>query len=1055
MTTKDNAPGQKSGMERAITHFGKNFEQLVKLRMRAAIASSIAEIVLVPHPWPQETFRRLTRGIYKAAALYLQVNALGKSLDSGAERTLSNSLESMISMTLNYTQKNWSPLQEGKYTSNESTNLRMSVSAKHMADWSRTDIGDMQISIYVDNNRIPKGFNTIINNELDFINKGLFSLGPQYYKPRDNWKTASPATVEEVLWDVRVRMSVFVVLFLSFYRKATIYPDPFWTFFLRPRNLGSPTSRTIPYARTGFLGYSYLFDKGQQAHLKEFHIQIDNELLLPFPSGVCGSVFLQGVDSDAFLANVVINTYKSKNSHISDIECRMLKDRVLLELPVYVVGLDEIAPDGPELILVIAIPLPKKGETMIKASSLKLGSESEEDEADSMRIERLSQSPCLEAFSPGEFQILRQTSGRLINDFVRTPVVFVSDDVLIGTSKEMLEIVYNAKVLSQSNRPVLILGPSGSGKTTLAREMHKFSGRRGPFASVSGASLSHDIARSEIFGHQKWAFTGALAEKQGILEYAAEGTLFIDDFDVLPTDVQAMLLSVMEGGSFRQLGETKAHRYTNAKFILATNADLEDLIAKGMRLDFLYRMAAHMTMPSLNQRRGDIPELVNYFVKEYVKSNKGDFEITVSPAGNHLLKNNDWSNGEVRALRYTVEMACTKLIFEAENQVIKALQLEEDHIRWAITVRLTHNYSAPKSMDNMDRAQFEINANSAALGADFSYPTVSRARFAFGEAISNIHNFCKDYINGENHHIALTNSATAACEAGLLALAPEVEMIIYTDFAHPNVVHAVKSVSRIISRLRGREIALIEVPLKHLVTAGVNAVSLAESISEALRNAAIQPAIVVLEHVTYNEGLRIPIDAICEEFEHTKNRLLIDAAQSFGVWRPRNSLAADVFGCFHKFVGAPAGTGFLALRDDPENRLAYSIGHTITQQQLDFPTTNIHKWEQASLAIQRLTRRFENPTVIEGEVNNFMDQLCQDISPLKSTLHDVNDRELRSHILSIDFSSPKQAQDIVEKLASEGVRVQQFHNRVRVSMGARSSIRDAQKIGWLLRYAAQ
>ncbi|MDP2431985.1 MAG: aminotransferase class V-fold PLP-dependent enzyme [Pseudomonadota bacterium] len=322
--------------------------------------------------------------------------------------------------------------------------------------------------------------------------------------------------------------------------------------------------------------------------------------------------------------------------------------------------------------------------------------------------------------------------------------------------------------------------------------------------------------------------------------------------------------------------------------------------------------------------------------------------------------------------------------------------------------------------------------------------------------MSNIRRFCEEHVNANGHDIALTTSATAACEAGILALAPEADVVLYTDLAHPNVVHAIESASRIISGLRGEAFTSAMVCLRDLVTPGIDAATLAVRISDALLAATKdQRAIVVLEHVAYEEGLRIPIDAICEVFEGGPNQLLIDAAQAIGVWQPRNQLKANVFGCFHKFIGAPAGTGFLALRDRSE-RLPYSIGYTIhPEQPLDFPTTDIRKWEQTSLAINRLTERFGDAAKTEEEVRHFMERLRRHLSPLTSTLDDVTDPELRSHILTVQLASTEQAHRVVEELASHNVRVQEFRNRVRVSMGAQSRLADAQRIGSLLSHAVQ
>lgn len=1074
MTTEKKGPGRTSGMEKAVDHFGETFKCLVELRIRAALAAALAEISLVPHPWPKPVFQRLARGIAKAVSLYLQTNALGASLASNQEPKQPGSLGSMILITLNYerVRDSWVDGNQALATGHKAKVVNIVVPAKLVKPWSRVDVGNMEISIYL-NNDIPEELSNLLKYDLrsQLVDGGL-ALGPVFFKPRANWKTQPSSTTTDALWDVRARMSIFVALFLNRYTDKFIYPDPFMVFFLRPCGLGRANSQGIKtHVRSGFLGYSYLIDDGQRQHLTENLPDInprdlDGDMALPFPLGVCGSVFLQGSDSEPFLSDEVINTYEKENVGISTIERSMLKDRVLLELPVHVADIDALSPDGPELILSIAIPLNRSKSEEPKndvgpVTPLDLKSDVAQ-ETNPKRIENMSRSPYPGTFKPGEFQILREVSRRLINEFVRTPAVPAPNDVLLSKSSAMASIVNDAQVLARSKRPILILGPAGSGKTTLATHIHGISPRNEKkFKVVSGASLSKDLARSEIFGYMKGAFTGAMGNRPGILEDANDGTLFIDDFEVLPPDVQAMLLSVMEGGEYCRVGETTGnYRTVDVKFILATNASTNDLIANGMRRDFLTRFAGSVTMPPLYRRSEDIPDLVRHFIEVCVTEQylmDQESKISVSSEVIEMFQNNDWSDGEVRALRYTVEMACTKLLSESKDAQPKPnLILSPQHVSWALDVRLPHTRFAPQDTHTaLAQGEGEINANAAALGAGFGYPTVSRALFEFNSAISNIRSFCEQSINAKDHSIALTTSATSACEACLLALAPEAEIILYTNFAHPNVVNAIKSVSRIISKLRGKELISTMVPLGHLVTESVDATSLAASISEELLTTAKQQrAIVVLEHVTY-KGLRIPIDAICAAFEDRPSQLLIDAAQASGVWQPRNPLTAHVFGCFHKFIGAPAGTGFLALRDRKELLLPYSIGHTILENTEDFPTTDIRKWELTSLAINRLTERFSDPTKTEREVKRFMESLRNHLRPLTSTLDEVVDPELHSHILTVELDSPRHAQRVVEELASHNVRVQQLHNRVRVSMGSQSRLADAQRIGSFLRYAAQ
>ncbi|MDP2433156.1 MAG: sigma 54-interacting transcriptional regulator [Pseudomonadota bacterium] len=740
MTATSKKRGPPSGMDKAVALFGETFGSLVALRMRAAVAAALAEIALVPHPWPKPVFQRLARGIAKAVSLYLQTNAVGTSLGSGTDPNRPNGLSTMMCVTLGYEHvgDSWEEGKRELVTDLKAGHVNLVVPATQVTPCSRIDVGYMELSIYLDRN-IPEELSTLLQLDLhsQLVEAGL-ALGLSHLRPRADWKTRPPSTITEVLWDVRIRMSVFVTLFLELYREEFRFPDPFLIFLLEPRRLGRGTLQGLQtYARSGFLGYSYLIDDGQREYLTEKFPEDDpnalkGDMALPFPDGICGAVFLQGTDSEPVLAAEVIGTYEDKNIGVSAVERRMLQDRVLLELPIHVADIEALSPDGPELILAIAVPLSKpEPEALENNVSLATPLDEKVDknnkkETNPERIERLSRSPYPTVFKPGELQILREVSRRLINEFVRTPAVPASDDVLLGKSSVMRVVVSNALVLAQTKRPILILGPAGSGKTQLARHIHFRSTRnKKNFKITSGASFSQELGRSELFGYMKDSHNQAHKDTPGILEDADGGTLFIDDFDVLPPDVQAMLLAVMEGGEFRRIGENAGKsRKADVRFILATNADLNDLIAKGMRRDFLTRLAGCVTMPPLDGRREDIPELVRYFVKAYIAEQRDtipELDIHVQQDVVDMLCDNDWSDGEVRALRYTVEMACTKLLSDTSTTPSKKtharLVLRPQEVHWALGVQPPRARNATLDSPIATMAPVEINANSAALGA--------------------------------------------------------------------------------------------------------------------------------------------------------------------------------------------------------------------------------------------------------------------------------------------------------------------------------------------------
>jgi DNA-binding NtrC family response regulator len=189
---------------------------------------------------------------------------------------------------------------------------------------------------------------------------------------------------------------------------------------------------------------------------------------------------------------------------------------------------------------------------------------------------------------------------------------FESYGALVGVSPAMQRLFTLLARLEGSLAGVLIEGESGTGKELVARAIHGKSARRaGPFVALNCGALDRSLVRSELFGHKKGAFTGALADAVGAFESAEDGTLFLDEIGELPLDVQPMLLRVLESGEFQRLGETRP-RKANARVIAATHRRLADDVAEGLfREDLYYRLRiVAVTVPSLAERRDDLPLLV-------------------------------------------------------------------------------------------------------------------------------------------------------------------------------------------------------------------------------------------------------------------------------------------------------------------------------------------------------------------------------------------------------------------------------------------------------------
>jgi sigma-54-specific transcriptional regulator len=221
-------------------------------------------------------------------------------------------------------------------------------------------------------------------------------------------------------------------------------------------------------------------------------------------------------------------------------------------------------------------------------------------------------------------------------------------------SKRLLEHVQR---IAPSDATVLIIGETGTGKELIARHIHALSRRsRGPFGALNCAALSENLIESELFGHEKGSFTGALTTKDGWFETANKGTLFLDEVGDLPLGLQAKLLRVLQE---REVVKVGARRPTpvDVRVIAATNVNLEEAVAAGhFRSDLYYRFnVATVRLTPLRERPGDIPPLTRHFLKTYMER-LGYTGITLSPAAEQMLLNYDWP-GNIRELENAIHRA--------------------------------------------------------------------------------------------------------------------------------------------------------------------------------------------------------------------------------------------------------------------------------------------------------------------------------------------------------------------------------------------------------------
>ncbi|MBS0170552.1 MAG: sigma 54-interacting transcriptional regulator [Nitrospira sp.] len=228
---------------------------------------------------------------------------------------------------------------------------------------------------------------------------------------------------------------------------------------------------------------------------------------------------------------------------------------------------------------------------------------------------------------------------------------------LIGKSRGMTQLYEQIQELARVDSTVLIEGETGTGKELVARALHQASARRtGPFIAANCAGLTDSLLGSQLFGHKKGAFTGAIDDQPGLFEAAQDGVLFLDEIGDIPHTVQTHLLRVLQEKEVTRLGETKP-RKVNVRVLTATHHNLSQDVAKGVfRADLLYRIrVARLQLPPLRERKEDIPLLVTAFLTEG-RASMGKTIHRTSPAGMAALMDYHWP-GNVRELKSTIECA--------------------------------------------------------------------------------------------------------------------------------------------------------------------------------------------------------------------------------------------------------------------------------------------------------------------------------------------------------------------------------------------------------------
>jgi two-component system response regulator PilR (NtrC family) len=268
---------------------------------------------------------------------------------------------------------------------------------------------------------------------------------------------------------------------------------------------------------------------------------------------------------------------------------------------------------------------------------------------------------------------------------------------IVGKSPRMQQVFGLISQAAPSRSTILVVGESGTGKELVAKAIHANSPRaEKPFIVVNSGSLPHDLLESNLFGHVKGAFTGAVYSKKGLFELADKGTLFFDEIGNIPLETQAKLLRVMQEREFMRLGGVDIIK-VDVRIVAATNVDLRRAVEDGrFREDLFYRLnVIAIQLPPLRQRKEDVPALVNHFVEKYAKENEKPVS-GVTPDALQALLDYDWP-GNVRELENVIERG---VVLTTTTRIGR--ELIPDHVRSAPSFHVPHMTVPPEGISLRD-----------------------------------------------------------------------------------------------------------------------------------------------------------------------------------------------------------------------------------------------------------------------------------------------------------------------------------------------------------------
>jgi len=312
--------------------------------------------------------------------------------------------------------------------------------------------------------------------------------------------------------------------------------------------------------------------------------------------------------------------------------------------------------------------------------------------------------------SPDEFTLVVQRT--LENAALRNDHIFCkqrlqakenASSFMIGESVALEKVKHLIDAVAASDMTVLILGESGSGKELVARAIHENSNRNNNnFVVVDCCTIQEQLFESELFGHERGAFTGADKQKKGLIEGAEGGTMFLDEIGEINASIQAKLLRVLETGKFRRVGGTK-DLSANVRVVTATNRNLEEMSQEGsFRSDLYYRLEAFsITTPSLRERREDIPYLAEHFIRNHDFSRR--INKSFNKAAVRKLISYDWP-GNVRELKNVVERA---IILSKDHPIIRSEHLAFGSAKTNAKPELNLSFDHYPTLHELEQIYFE------------------------------------------------------------------------------------------------------------------------------------------------------------------------------------------------------------------------------------------------------------------------------------------------------------------------------------------------------------